>query len=346
MNDVADRAGVSVFTVSRVVNNAGFVRDDTRQRVETAIAELGYVPSAVARRLRSSQYHAIGLLMSDISNPVWMATIAGIQSYFSDKDIGLVLGNDRSDLDEERRQLKIAFSQGVDGIIIIPLRDESRAVVEEIVRRGVPCVVLARSGDYGVDQVHADYRAGAYTLTQHLLAEGHRRIALLNGPRNLSVARERLSGYLAALTEAGILPDESLISWGPYTVAAGAERAHEILLTCPDLPTALMAGNNSIALGILEALGEHALEVPDDMAVACFSGTPTLYSFLTVMDAPHVEMGRLAAEMLYERMQGYDGAPRVHVLPEEMRVRPSSSNVSTSSKLNSRRTWVLGRLDD
>ena len=346
MNDVAERAGVSVFTVSRVVNSSGFVREDTRQRVESAIVEMGYVPSAVARRLRSSQHHAIGLLMSDITNPVWMATIAGIQSFFSDKDIGLVLGNDRSDLDEERRQLKIAFSQGVDGIIIIPLRDESQVVVEEIVRRGIPCVVLARSGDYGLDQVRADYRAGAYELTKHLLSEGHRRIALLNGPRNLSVARERLAGYLEALEQAGINPDGSLISWGPYTPPAGAERAQEILLTCPDLPTALLAGNNSIALGILDALGAHELSVPDDMAVACFGGTPALYSFLTVVDAPFVEMGRLAAEMLYERMQGHEGEPRIHVLREQMRVRSSSGHVSPASKLNPRRAWVLGRLDD
>jgi LacI family transcriptional regulator len=322
MHDVAERAGVSVFTVSRVVNRSGFVREETRQRVELAIAELHYVPSAAGRRLRSGKSHAIGLLLSDVANPFWNEVIVSIQAFFSDLGFGVILGNARSDLEEERRQLNIALSQGVDGFIAVPLRDESQ-VVTEIRRRNIPCVVLERRGDYGVDVARRDLRGAAIALTDLLLGLGHRRIALVNGPRNHVGARERFAGYAEALERAGQPVDELLVTWGPFTRQQSATDAAR-LLTRAAPPTAMITAGNAQALGVLETLGAAQMEVPEDVSVVSFGSTPALFSFLTVAAVPLSEMGEAAAQMLYERTQGYDGPPRERVYPTELRVRLSA----------------------
>ena len=322
MHEVATRAGVSIFTVSRVVNNSGFVRESTRQRVEQAIAELNYVPSAAGRRLRSGKSHAVGLLMSDVANPYWNEIIVSIQAYLSDRGYGVVLGNARSDLQEERRQLEIALTQGVDGFIVVPLRDESQ-VVPEIRRRSLPCVALDRRGDFGVDIVRRDLYRAATELIELLLGLGHRRIALINGPRNHSGAVERFEAYGDMLLRAGVPVDEALVTWGPFTHHYGVQ-ATEALLTVPDPPTAIMAAGNVQAVGALELLGAAEMTVPDDVSVVSIGTTPALFSFLTAAVSPSSEIGEAAAEMLYQRLQGYDGPPREQIFDTELRVRLSA----------------------
>ena len=322
MHDVAERAGVSVFTVSRVVNDSGFVREGTRQRVEKAIDELNYVPSAAGRRLRSGRSHAVSLLLSDVANPFWNEIIVSIQAFFSDHGYGVILGNARSDLEEERRQLDIALSQGVDGFVAVPLRIESE-VVTEIRRRGVPCVVLDRRGAFGVDIVRRDLHSGTIKLVDLLVGLGHRRIALVNGPRNHVGARDRFEGYVEAMNRGGLSVDEALVTWGPFTRDESAE-ATAWLLTQDRPPTAIIAAGNMQSLGVLETLGAAEMEVPEDVSVASFGAIPSLFSFLTAAASPISEIGEATAQMLYERMQGYDGLPRERIYPTELRVRLST----------------------
>jgi LacI family transcriptional regulator len=322
MHDVAARAGVSIFTVSRVVNQSGFVRESTRQRVEEAIAELNYVPSAAGRRLRSGKSHAVGLLMSDVANPFWNEIIVSIQAYLSDRGYGVILGNARSDLQEERRQLEIALRQGVDGFIAVPLRDESQ-VVPEILHRNISCVVLDRRGDFGTDVVRRDLYRATTELVELLLELHHQRIALVNGPRNHSGAVERFEGYGETLRQAGISVDEALVTWGPFTQSYAA-RATEALLKLPDPPTAVIAVGNMHAVGVLETLGAAEMVVPDDISVVGFDATPALFSFLTVAASNKSEIGETAAEMLYQRLQGYDGPPREQVFGTELHLRLSA----------------------
>jgi LacI family transcriptional regulator len=322
MHDVAERAGVSIFTVSRVINNSGFVRESTRECVEQAIAALNYLPSAAARRLRSGKSHAVGLLMSDVSNPFWNEIIVSIQAYLSDRGFGVVLGNARSDLEEERRQLDIALAQGVDGFIVVPLRDESQ-VVPKIRQRDIPCIVLERRGDFGVDVARRNLLRAVSELTEHLLGLGHQRIALVNGPRNHSGAVERFEGYSAAQRQAGLSVDEALVIWGPFTPSYGAQATEE-LLALPDPPTAIIAAGSMQAVGVLDTLGAAEMVVPDDVSVVSFGSTPALFSFLTIAASPISEIGEAAAEMLCQRMQGYDGPPRERIFDTELRVRLSS----------------------
>jgi LacI family transcriptional regulator len=321
--DVADLAGVSTFTVSRVINDAGPVRDQTRAKVESAIAELNYIPSAVARRLRANKSDMIGLVISDITNPFWAQVIAAIQRFFSDQGIGVILGNTQSDPEEERKQVELALSQSVDGIIMTPLLDSSQQVIDEVRARDVPCVILDRRGDFGVDVVRGDSRQGARELTELLLEKGHRRIGLVTGSRDRSTAVDRYQGYADALEAAGIEVEEALVRWGPYTRGFGAQAMDE-LLALDSPPTAVFAANNSLADGVLDTLRVRGRRVPGDMAVVGFDSIPTLDSFLTVAEQPAQRMGQVAAEMLQERIDGYDGPPRERVLPIKIRVRVSS----------------------
>jgi LacI family transcriptional regulator len=287
-----------------------------------AIDELNYVPSAAGRRLRSGKSHAVGLLMSDVANPFWNEIIVSIQAYLSDRGYGVVLGNARSDLQEERRQLEIALRQGVDGFVAVPLRDESQ-VVPEIRRRNLPCVVLERRGAFGVDVVRRDLYHGTVELIELLVGLGHRRIALVNGPHNHSGAVERFEAYADALRRVGIPLQESLVTWGQFTRSYAAQ-ATETLLKLPDPPTAIAAVGNMHAVGVLETLGAAEMVVPDDVSVVSFDAPPALYSFLTVAASDKSQLGEAAAEMLYQRLEGYDGPPREQLLPTELRVRLSA----------------------
>ena len=321
--DVAEQAGVSTATVSRVINQSSFVTEETCQRVEDAIAELDYVPSATARRLSVGRSTSIALLISNLTNPFSAEVAAGVQSFCSEKSIGVILGNIRADPDMELGQLEIALAQGVGGILIAPGNQDDR-VVAEIRRRGLPCVVLDARGDFGLDLVRGDSLGGAFELTKLLLDLGHCRIALVNARRDNSTARDRFVGYTRALNESNIEVDEALVKWGSalfYTMEYGAQATEE-LLGLQDPPTAIFAGNDFVALGVLGALTAFQVRVPDDMAVVSFDGI-TL-PFLTAVIQPALEMGRIAAEMLYERIQGYVGPPREHMLPVELRVSGSS----------------------
>ena len=315
MHDVAKRAGVSTFTVSRVVNDSGFVREETRQRVLEAIAEMGYVPNAAARRLRSDRSHIIALLISDVSNPVWARVTLAIQEYLSQHGIGVILANTRSNLEEEKRQLDIAFSQGVGGIIVTPYNFQSNAVAE-IRRRGIPCVVLGRRGDFGADVVRFDSYGTAYALTKLLLEQGYRRIALLTGPTDHSTSNDKYQAYATALGEAGLPLREEWVKWGPYRRYAGVQATEE-LLALDERPQALVSGSSALTLGALEALGEHQLQVPEDMGVVGSDGVFALYSFLTAAYTDCEELGKAAAEMLHERMEAHDGEPREVIMPFE-----------------------------
>jgi LacI family transcriptional regulator len=321
--DVAEQAGVSTATVSRVINSSSFVSKQVRQRVEDAIAELGYVPNATARNLSAGRSTSIALLISNLSNPFSAEVVEGVRSFFSEQEIGLVLGNIRADPDTELSQLDLVLAQGVGGVLIAPGSQDDLAVAE-VKRRNIPCVILDARGDFELDVVRGDSYGGAVELTRLLLDLGHRRIALVNARRDNSTARDRFAGYAQAFKDAGIEVDEALVQWGPslfYTIEFGA-RATEELLALPDPPTAIFAGNDFVALGVLGALTARRVQVPDEMAVVSFDGI-TL-PFLTAVIQPAADMGRTAAAMLYERMQGYGGPPREHVVPIELRISGSS----------------------
>ncbi|GIL14046.1 MAG: LacI family transcriptional regulator [Chloroflexota bacterium] len=326
IGDVAKRAGVSAMTVSRVINNSGYISQETRERVEQAIAELGYVPNALARSLRFKRTKTIALILTDITNPFFTTLARGIEDAASEQGFSVIFCNTDESQDEEAEYLSVVVQKQVDGVLLVPASSSSESVTF-LRDRGVPCVLLDRRlPGAAVDTVRGDSEAGAYQLTRHLLDLGHRRIALLNGPSSVSTAEDRLAGYRRALDEAGLSSAASVYE-GSYTVEGGYRTAKKMLAAAPR-PTAVFAANNFIAIGALRVLREAGLRVPDNLSLVAFDDLPTtmmIDPFFTVIGQPAYEMGQRATQLLLEHLAGQSPAePQEIVLPAQLIVRRSS----------------------
>jgi LacI family transcriptional regulator len=327
IRDVAKLAGVSPITVSRAVNNSGYISRETRERVEAAIDELGYVPNMLGPSLRSQQTLTLAAVISDITNPFWTTVTRGIEDVAQANGYSTVLCNTDESESKQEQYLQMLLRRRVDGILLVPAGSEP-APVELIKRQGTPVVVIDRQvPDVDVDIVRADSEEGAYQLTRHLLSLGHRRIALLAGPKSVSTAVDRIHGCLRAIQEAGLSINDDLISWGNFTQASGSESAR--LATDRDpRPTAIFAANNFIAIGAMQALKAKGLRIPEDLALVAVDDIPPAYTpepFLTAAIQPADEMGRQAAQLLLDRIKNPAGAPfQKIVLPTKLIVRASS----------------------
>jgi LacI family transcriptional regulator len=326
IQDVAQKAGVAAITASRVVNNSGYASREVRERVLAAAAELGYVPNQVARSLRSRRSDTLALVLSDITNPFFTTVARGVEDAASDAGYMVIFCNTDESEDEERGYIDVLLQKRVDGILLVPAHDGLHSL-RAARRQGVPLVLLDRRlpvGEEAADVVRCDSRAGAEALTRLLLDLGHRRLALLNGPRGVSTALDRAEGFERALAQ--ISGVGGAVLWGSFTQASGVEMVHQALELQPR-PTALVAANNFIAIGALNALREFGLRVPEEMALAGFDDLPpalVTFPFLTVASQPAYEMGRTATRLLLERLSGARGEPREVILPVELIVRASS----------------------
>ena len=323
--DVAKRAGVSKMTVSRVINHSGYTSQETRERVEQAIDELGYVPNVLARSLRFKKTRTMALVLTDITNPFFTTLARGVEDTASEQGFSVIFCNtDESEVDEAE-YLNVLVQKQVDGLLLVPAScaSKSAAFLQD---RGVPFVVLDRRlPDVRVDTVRGDSEQGAYELTRHLIALGHRRIAILSGPPEVTTSADRVAGYRRALGEVGAA--ETRIYYGTFTQSGGYRMVQDALTIDPR-PTALLAVNNFIAIGAVQALHEAGLRVPDDISVVTFDDLPyasIFEPFLTVANQPTYEMGRLATSLLLQRLAG-EGPPDIQeiILPMELIVRRSS----------------------
>ena len=334
LGDVAKRAGVSMMTVSRVINNSGYISQETRQRVERAIADLGYVPNALARSLRFKQTKTLALVLTDITNPFFTTVARGVEDAASEQDFSVMFCNTDESQVEEAEYLSVIVQKQVDGMLLVPAAtapDSARFLRE----RNVPFVVLDRRirGD-AVDTVRGDSEQGAYDLTLHLLSLGHRRIGMLSGPSVVMTAADRVAGYRRAMADAGAPVDESLILEGPYTLEGGYTLAEQMLTVKPR-PTGLVAANNFIAIGALRALRVAGLRVPQDVSLVAFDDLPpsiVIDPFFTVVSQPAYEMGQKATALLLERLAGTGpAAPLEIILPTQLIVRESSAPPANNS---------------
>jgi LacI family transcriptional regulator len=329
IREVAKLAGVSAITVSRVVNNSDNVNNKTKKRVQAAIRQLGYVPNTLARSLRSRRTCTLALVLTDITNPFWTTVARGAEDAANKAGFGMMLGNTDESEDKQARYITTLLEKQIDGVLFVPAGNTVSAI-RLLHRQGVPVVVMDRrlSGCRS-DVVRCDSEGGAYKLVKLLLSLGHRRIAMLSGPRNISTAEDRVRGYQKALAEEGvpILPD--LMQYGNFTVESGLDMTRQALALTPR-PTAIFAGNNLIAIGALKNLQECQVRVPEDMALVGFDDLPvnlTIDPFLTVAKQPAYEMGRGAAELLLARLAGT--APKGYqelILPTEIEIYRSSGS--------------------
>jgi DNA-binding LacI/PurR family transcriptional regulator len=306
IRDVARLALVTPTTVSRVLNNSGYVKDETRLRVEKAIAELDYVPTSVGQSLRFKRTRTLGLVISDISSMFWITVIRGAERAASAQDYNLILADTEASEEKERRALDSLVRRQVDGVILMPATGGVEPI-NFVQRQGIPIVVLDHPvPGASVDVVRCDTEQASYGLVRLLIELGHRRIAMLTGPRDFATAADRADGYRRALQDAGLAVDETLIHYGRFQPESGYDMAAR-LLELPDRPTAVATGNDFIALGAIKAFRDAGLSVPSDISMVTFDVAPenlVVDPFFTSALQPGSLMGEQAAELLIRRLDG------------------------------------------
>jgi LacI family transcriptional regulator len=323
IRDVAKRAGVAAITVSRVINNDGYVSDETRRRVEQAVAELDYIPNSLGPSLRSKRTQTLALVLSNIINPFWTTVARGVEDAANNHEYHIIICNTDESPSKQEEYLQFLLRKQVDGFLIVPSSPRS---LTTLLKRNVACVVLDRRIDVPMDSVRGDSVGGAYILTRHLLELGHQRIAMITGPQHVSTASDRVEGYLQALREAGLTRLQHVL-WGEYDHETGSEFTRQLLSNRPH-PTAIFAANNFIAIGSMRILHEVGLRVPDDISVVAFDDLPptlTIDPFFTVASQPAYDIGQQATELILARLSG--NAPQEYqeiVLPTDLIVRKSS----------------------
>ncbi|MEU6554989.1 LacI family DNA-binding transcriptional regulator [Streptomyces sp. NPDC046915] len=332
MADVARSAGVSVATVSHVLNGTRPVLPHTRQAVLDAVDELGYTTNTLARSLVTSRTRSIGLAVSAISNPYFTEILQGVEAAALQEGYSLLIADPHDDPEHERKVVQLLHERRVDGMIIAPSADP-RDLVAYLGRHGVPAVFLDRVIDRVIDdrtgtstgtgtgtrfdQVCAENTEPMIRLVTHLAGLGHRRIGLVAGLPGLSTTSERIAGYRHGLAAAGLARDERLEVFGD-SESAGAERATAALLALTPAPTALVTANNAMTIGALRALRERGLTVPGDVALCCFDDFAWADLFsprLTAVAQPSRDLGARAVRVLLDRLAAPDGPARTVRLP-------------------------------
>jgi len=327
IQDVAKLAGVAPITVSRVINNSGYTSEETRARVEAAIASLGYIPNTLARGLRSKRTQTLALVMTDITNPFFTLIARGVEDRASHSGYTVIFCNTDESEAKEEKYINILLQKQVDGILLVPACSNS-ASVKFLQSNDIPVVLIDRKiPGTQIDLVRADSEGGAYRLIKHLIELGHKRIVTITGPREVSTSSDRVSGYQRAMHEAG-LEDLESVYYGSFTQASGYELARQALELAPR-PTAIFGANNFISIGVLKALRDTQLRVPEDVTVVGFDDLPpsmVIEPILTVASQPAYEMGSQAAELLLKRISNeLPGSNQEVILPTEMIVRRSSA---------------------
>ena len=324
LKDVSLLAGVSLTTVSHVVNGTRVVSPEARARVDEAIRQTGYVQNTLARSLKTASTGTIGLAIQDIRNPYFTDVVSALEAKARDRGLTILLSDFGDSPERERDALRVLVERRVDGLVIAPSAD-GRAALEWLSARALAVVQIDRIADPAFDYVVAANTSATRGMVRHLVDIGHRRIAMLAGLARLSSTLERLAGYRRALLDAGITPATELVVEG-CSQSEPARMATHALMQRPVPPTAIVAGNNLMALGAMRALRERGLAVPDDIALVSFDDFEWADLFqprLTTVAQPCQAIGERAIELLLERIAN-PGLPPRHVrLPVVMRHRDS-----------------------
>lgn len=325
MYDVAREAGVSVFTVSAVVNEKTHVGRTLRQRVEAAIQNLNYRPNLLARSLAKRRTHTIGIIVPDISNPFFPLVVRGAEDAAQKHGYNILLCDSDDRLDREEECLEVLLAKRVDGILLTKSPQAFRPSIRQLIQHGkVPFVLLMRTyPTLTKDAVISDDYQGAYEAVCQLARAGHRRIGLLGGPMTVSNGRERWKGFRDALRASGLSHDPELVIEGDYRIESGHRGGHALLSRSPD---GVYVANYLMTVGLLKAADEMGMRCPEDFGLVSFDDYPWLAVFrprLTTVELPKYQIGYEATEMLLKRIKGERVAGGTQKLVPELHVRES-----------------------
>jgi LacI family transcriptional regulator len=326
IKDVASRAGVSFTTVSHVLNGTRPVSDSARARVQQAVADLGYFPSAVARSLKTSETHIIGVLVPNVTNPFFAELTLGVEDFSHQAGYSVFLCNCDDSPEREARYLRTLVERRVDGILLASAGGAS-SLPHGWTTYGMPSVIVDRSiSEVKADLIRIDHRAGARLAVQHLLALGHRKIACVSGPRDLEVSQLRALGWRDALLDAGITPKSTWLELGDFNTPSGYAAAKKLFARKQF--TAVFASNDMMALGVLRAAAENGMSVPGAMSVIGFDGIePGAYSFPALSSVGYSirKLGEQAAGLLMQRIVTPKRATQDRVVAPQLILRESTA---------------------
>lgn len=331
--DIAAKASVSAMTVSRVINNTGKISEQTRAKVKRVMEELNYVPNQTARSLVLQQTKLLFLLITDIMNPFYTTLARGAEDAAKKSGYQLLFGNSDESLEKESDYVTTILRARVDGVLVAPAGDPSLPHMESLRKHNVPFVLLDREvPGIECDIVLGDSKEGASMLVGHLVSQGHRSIAMVNGSSSISSARLRLQGYQDGLKLGDLLFDERYLyetSFGPMNDLTEMEQWIEQM---DPLPTAIVAGNNVLAVEVMRLLRGRGISVPDDMSIVCFDDLgpySEIEPFLTVAAQQAYQFGYMGMQMLIERIQERHSALpwKKIVLPADLIIRRSVKEI-------------------
>lgn len=324
--DVARAAGVSISTVSHVLNSTRYVSDQTKAQVLQAVAELNYRPSSLARALVRQETQTIALIVPDNVNPFFAELAHGIEDYGFRAGYNVILCNSNRDRTKELAYLDMLISKRVDGLIYMTV-DKSEELLQPLLDNHIPVVTFDR--DYrNLDAIMLDNFRGGYEAAQHLLRLGHTRIACISGPDILTRSGDRVRGYRQAMVDAGVAAPEALLVRGDWTYQSGQDTAAR-LFALPSPPTAIFACNDTMAVGAISYLTQKGLRVPEDVSVVGFDNI-ALSAFscppLTTVATPVDEVGQRLCQLLLDRINGeLPPEPHRFVIQGELVIRESTA---------------------
>ena len=334
IKDVAREAGVSIATVSYVLNKSRTVSPENVGRVERAARLLGYSPNGMARNLRHKRTKTLGLIVPDSANPFFAELAKGVEDAGFDRGYTVLLCNSNRDSKREQAYLDTLQARRVDGIILAATTPDVDAQIQAVSARGIPMVLFYRDpGPMRVDTFRYDNRLAGWMATRHLIELGHRRIACIGPAFALTPSYQRVEGYRQALRESGLRAPETLLLAGDNLMSGGMEATRKLIQSGQEF-TAIFASNDAMAIGALSAMREAGRCVPrdvsvigfDDIAYATFCDPP-----LTTIANPKQELGAMAVRYLLERIEeDFTGEPRDVQLELKLVVRQSTAPPKTS----------------
>lgn len=321
VHDVAREAGVSIGSVSRVLNGGRYTSPDLVARVTAAVRKLGYQPDAKAQSLRRGSSRTIGCMVTDIANPLYAACVSSLETRLAADGLMLLLASSHYDAQREAELLALFEARGMDGLVVAPMSEDPQSPALRALRASIrPTVMLDRDTDLDADAVLLDHRAGIQSAVQYLASLGHKRIALFTPGLDLRPGRERAAGYLQACRQLGLAADDDLVRGMSNQLQTSYDEMAQ-LLRRRKRPTALIALGNRVLSGALRAVHEAGLAIPGDLSVISIGSSATsefIYPPMTLLRFDVETFGRVAAEMILDRLRQPEQAARRLTLPMQL----------------------------
>jgi len=322
---VAERAGVSVNTASRAINNKPDINEETKKRILQVAQELGYVRNDTAVALRTKKTGTLGVVIADNRNPFYAEVLNGIEEAAREKNYHIILANTQRDYKKEEEAINLLLAKRVDGLLITPVQDRDDDI-KNLIEANIPFVIVGRDfKNIEVDTVYNDEVRGGFLATEYLIKKGHKRIALINGFLHKSPAKGRLEGYKNALKKYGITFDDALVTVGDIDVKDGYERTKQLFEKGLNF-TAIFAYNDIMAFGAMQAIKEKSLRIPEDIGLVGYDDIP-FSSFispsLTTIRLKKQELGAESVKLLLSRINGNRKKIKKVMLGVELQIRES-----------------------